>query len=225
MKTFCPKCGSEKGPFIRGFCRSCYIEENELASVPNKMFLTKCKRCGSILLKRRWVAENEETLKDFIASTIKKISVNNSSLEIDLTKKEHGYDGLVKISGKAFGTKIEKTYEFEIIYDFKLCDRCGKKASSYYEAEVQIRADNNATANAISYIKSLKDISNEDILKINYTKKGVDILVISNRTAKRIAKAIEKKFGVRVKASTSTVGITKDGDEKRRYTYLLRFEE
>ncbi|MCX8190257.1 MAG: 60S ribosomal export protein NMD3 [Candidatus Diapherotrites archaeon] len=222
MKLFCPKCGSEKGPFINHLCKSCYSEENELAVVPRKMLLPKCKRCGLILVKRHWVEESNEKIKVFLADNIRKFYVDDCSLEAKLEKDFIGYKGKVCISGKAFGKNVDKTYELEIRYEQKQCDQCKKKASSYYEAEIQIRADKETTEKIIYFIESLNEIEKRDIVKKIKNKRGADIFVISNRSAKKIAKAIERSFKTCFKASSTLRGINKNGKEQLRHTYLVR---
>lgn len=225
MKLFCPKCGSEKGPFINQLCKSCYIQENELALVPRKINLKKCKRCGAIFVKRHWVKENNESLKAILAENIKKFYVESPSLDTKIEKCVDGYKGEVCVKGKAFGKTVEKKYSIELRYEPAQCDQCIKKASAYYEAEIQIRADKKNAEDIISFIESLTAIEKEDIVKKSKSKKGFDLFVISNRSAKRIAKAVAKKFKTGFKASSTLRGIDKDGKERLRHTYLLRVME
>jgi len=55
MKEFCPRCGRETGPFIRGFCSECLQEKVNLADAPETIEMEYCKRYGtdSIPLSKR----------------------------------------------------------------------------------------------------------------------------------------------------------------------------
>ncbi len=51
LKRFCPACGSEKGPFIQGLCRECFLQKQKLVEVPEKIEVTHCPVCNKIKLK------------------------------------------------------------------------------------------------------------------------------------------------------------------------------
>lgn len=227
MKAFCPKCGSEKGPFIFGFCKKCYLEDHKVLEVPQKLLLKKCKSCGAILVNRKWVQENSESLKEFIAKHIKVLEIKNASLSIDVEHHEKHADVLLVVSGTIDGKKVEAEYNCRICYEFKQCDSCTKRSGSYHEAVMQIRfseKNGNKANNVLAFIENLNLEKNGSggILKTTKVKNGFDMQIISKRTAKLIARALAKKFDASIKVSTTLAGITKDGKEKLRYTYLVK---
>ncbi len=52
-KAFCPICGKTDEELFSGLCRSCFIEELNLITVPNEIQLTTCTNADQFK-KGRW---------------------------------------------------------------------------------------------------------------------------------------------------------------------------
>jgi NMD protein affecting ribosome stability and mRNA decay len=81
---FCPRCGKEKGTFIKGFCLDCYLKGHELAQLPSLMQIEHCKKCGKIRFKGKWLSQSEELLKDFVRFNIKPKELKDFEVQASL---------------------------------------------------------------------------------------------------------------------------------------------
>jgi len=229
MKNFCPKCGSEHGPFINGFCTKCYLEDHKILKIRPKLTMQKCKHCGMVWINHRWVDESSENIKEFIMKKIKiSPDLRFPSISIEYKKYEKYADALLAVSGFINNAKVEAQYNCRIFYEFKHCDSCMKRSGAYYEAKMQIRLADKENPKKKTLMASIEELIAHDkeysasILRKTKMKNGFDMLVVSKRIASLIAKALEKRFKANVKVSTTLAGITKDGKQKLRYTYLVK---
>ena len=51
---FCPRCGNEDEDLFDGVCRSCFVKEAKLISIPRSVDITICAHCSSLLKGLRW---------------------------------------------------------------------------------------------------------------------------------------------------------------------------
>ena len=51
---FCPRCGSEDEELYEGICRSCFVKEACILSIPQELDVTICTHCNSLLKGVRW---------------------------------------------------------------------------------------------------------------------------------------------------------------------------
>jgi NMD protein affecting ribosome stability and mRNA decay len=228
MNRFCPKCGTEHGPFIDGFCTKCFLEDNKLLIVPSRLELQRCKRCGKVLINRKWVSDSAANITNYILSKIKWADMEEKALDIELERLQKGLKVSLNVSGKLKWTPLSARYETFIYYKNQLCDACLKLSSSYHEAVIQIRHSGSLQSTKLlgSVEKILESVQSEDplarIVKTTKRKNGVDLLIGSNKAAKLLVKELKKRFNANIKRTASVVGLTKDGKRKAEYTYLVR---
>jgi len=229
MKKFCPKCGRENVDFYKGFCVDCYKKMNLKLEFPRKIEISKCKYCGRLLIKNKWVKPKYNELNNFIKSKIKS-NLYNLKIETELKKDEV----IIKLKGSLDQNGfLVINEEKKIPFKFKerTCDYCMKKNSNYYEVKIQLRKKK--VFDLIKFERIKKFIEKEfnyfqhkDANSGNYwieeKKEGLDLFFGSQRIAEKIIKEIRRKYQVKTEKSVKISGLTQKGRRKGKTTYLIR---
>ncbi|MEM2900776.1 MAG: NMD3-related protein, partial [Thermoplasmata archaeon] len=131
-----------------------------------------------------------------------------------------------------FGLEFEEEKETEVRVRYSACDRCSKMYGGYYEAIVQVRADNRKiTSEEMKEVKGFvnsrlgelkKSSRSVFISKEEELREGLDFYVGSIDAAKQIAKSLQDEFGGEY-IESSKLHTRKEGREIYRMTYLVRF--
>ncbi|MBU2099988.1 60S ribosomal export protein NMD3 [Candidatus Micrarchaeota archaeon] len=226
---FCPKCGSKKGPFIKGFCKDCFLQDNKLIDFSERIELPYCKRCNKIKLQRIWAEQNSLELIDFLKTKIKSKDFQIQEIEIELEEaREKKFNALITAKGIFEDAPLIVHGIIKIILVSSICDSCMKISSDYFEAIVQLRFEEETKKEKIlnEFRKLISEMQSNDplsrIVKLKKLKNGFDLVLSSNRAAKISSEKIAKKYFSRVTRSFSLVGVTKTGKEKKRHTYCVR---
>jgi nonsense-mediated mRNA decay protein 3 len=228
---FCPKCGVKKGPFIRGFCKECFLQDNKLLIFPEKIEFQRCKRCGKIRVQRNWTELNSMDLVDFIKSKVKGKDFVIQDTEIELQElNKKNYEALIEAKGLTEIIPLILRGIIKVQLLSGICDSCMKISSDYFEAVIQLRFGKESKLKELvlnQFNKLISEMGKNDplsrIIKLKKLKNGFDLVVSSNRAAKISSEKIAKKYKSKVVRSFSVVGVNKTGKEKRRYTYCVRF--
>ncbi|MDD5162936.1 MAG: 60S ribosomal export protein NMD3 [Candidatus ainarchaeum sp.] len=226
---FCPGCGSTNGPFFKGLCRDCFLKKHSLFELPPKTVIKRCKTCGRILFLGKWLNQENSLLEKIIEKNMKIFELENPKLKISFSPEEKGKIlAKAALSGEICSNKIEQEKEAIIEFTSSLCDSCMKVVSNYYEATIQLRFEKKETGEKIvaEIEKLLSSLSGEDLLaKIVSAKKqktGIDLVLGSNKSASKIAKAIATKYNAKLVVSYKQAkGGTRD-EAKKRFTYCIR---
>ncbi|MBM4240338.1 MAG: NMD protein affecting ribosome stability and mRNA decay [Euryarchaeota archaeon] len=218
---FCPRCGRSGEELFEGLCRSCFIKNTILLEVPDDIDVKICTRCGSYLNGTKWIkpeSSDEKTLQKIMKKQIKAdktvedlqtfieiVSVRGTIIQCSIQAK-----------GNVLGKMIEQEYSTEFKIEKNVCPECSKFVSGYYEAVIQIRADNRIPSN--EEIKKVDEIIINNIEKLSEKnkmayiserteiKEGVDYYVGSYKVAKRLTTAIKDTFGGIIKESPKLMG-------------------
>jgi len=228
---FCPKCGSKTGPFIKGFCKECFLQEHKLLQFSDKMDFQYCNRCDKILVQRNWTELNSLELIDFIKSKIKAKDFVIQDIEIELEKvaiKE--FNALIEVKGILAENPLVLRGVIKVRLVPGICDSCMKISSDYFEATIQARFEKDFSEKEVvlnKFKELIDEMSKKDplsrIVKTAKNKKGFDLVLSSNRAAKISSEKLAKKYNSKIIRSFSVIGVDKSGKEKRRYTYCVRF--
>lgn len=231
MKEFCPKCGSTEGPFFEGFCKKCFLEDHEIISIPSELKVKKCARCKKIRLQGRWVDQSPESLSRLFDKKIKIKKLTNSKMEIDLFReKKNEYRAKIRVLGELNGKKLETQKESRLWFERIICPACGKLASGYFEAIIQIRFDKEKNERKAKRIlskaeKRIKEEYSSDplsaIVRKQVLSNGFDLYIGSRKAASKAVSRIKKGFSVKVIRSKKLVG-AKGGKKRYRFTYSVR---
>ncbi len=233
MKEFCPKCGTTKGPFIRGFCINCFKEDHELVFLPKKILLDYCSKCNKVKIGHKWVSLTEDNLREVIVSNLKPREATIEWVRIhfleDLTELKK--IAIVSIKGLIDGEEIIFDKKTSIELNKTICDSCMKSVSNYYEATIQVRFDsipsNKQRATILNDLQNFLNKKNKTdalakITGFKEEKKGFDVLIGSKQAGKETALFLAKKYGSKIISSDSLVGVKKNGKVKKRLTFCIR---
>ena len=235
---FCPKCGKEDVELFKCLCKSCFIEEFRLISLPDKIEFTICVKCGSTLKRGKWKnpgLHEEEIIYHtvFDAITVDDL-VENLDIGVEIiTIRGSIFECIVHASGSVMGETIKQEYAVEVKKNKTICPDCSKYDSGYYEAVIQLRADERTPSKdeietidkiIIARIKKLSEknmmayITNRMVLK-----EGVDYYVGSYKVALNLVNSIKEVFGGVVKESPKIAGRNKStGKDLYRIWISLR---
>jgi len=228
MSEFCPKCGTEKGPFLDGFCVNCYLSEHRLIALPGRLELQSCKKCGKIFVNRKWVSDTADNIAAFILSKAKWANIAKRTIDMEIKREDSGLTAVINVSGTLKGVKLSAQYKVFIVYKNRLCDSCLKLSSSYYEAILQLRfPSDKKKSTVLPLIEHFMDAlqSKDPLARIVRTaemKTGIDLFIGSNKAAKLAVKELKKRFNASIKRTSTLTGITRAGKKKVKYTYLVR---
>lgn len=217
---FCLLCNSEE-KLYEGFCKSCYLKEFELINVPDYATFTVCSHCGATLKHDKWIESayyDDEIINDAIQ---KDIQVNDKlqNIEINteiLTNRGTMYDCVIHTYGEVLDDFIEKDYPIEVKVVKGVCPDCSKFHSGYYEAVIQLRADERKLEE--DEINAADEFISNEIQRLCKTnklayvserivlKEGIDYQVGSHNAAHKIAENMQKQFGGIITESRKIVG-------------------
>ena len=225
MVKVCPSCGrtEREVPFIGFFCRDCYLRDHQLVEVP-KLRLKRCPLCGRAYFSGRWEDFSLDRLRDWLVDHIKvremqgvQIGVSFPEVDEDLIR----YRAIVR--GTVEGTPVEIPLEGEIPIEKVLCPRCGRATGGYFQAIIQVRgADVEKHAEEIARLVEREGGEYAFVSRVEFTKDGIDLYIGSKKVADKVARKIERRYGI--KAIRSHRLITEiQGKRVYRLTVSLRF--
>ncbi len=217
---FCLLCNSEE-KLYDGLCKSCYLKEFKPVEVPEYATFKVCSHCGATLKHEKWVHTgyyDDEIINDAIQKDIK---INPELENIDviteiINNRGTVYDCYLHITGDVIGECIEKKYPIAVKVEKGVCPDCSKFYSGYYEAVIQLRADDRKLED--SEINEADEfISNEIqrlcktnklayVTKRSVLKEGIDYQIGSYNAAHKIAVNLQKQFGGTITESRKIVG-------------------
>ncbi len=237
-KAFCPQCGKTDEELFNGLCRSCFIEDFSLISVPDTMDVTICTQCGSVQKKGRWY-DSELNLEDQLTEVIKEhVEVDELASDVEINLEIENVRGstfqfLITVKGCVLGGSVTQEYLVEVNLHKNVCNECSKYASGYFEAVIQLRAEDR--------FPSPEEVSTADeILKTNIErlsrdnrmayisqraqiKEGIDYYVGSYKAARKLIESLKNELGGLIKESPRLMGHDKStGKDLFRIWMLLR---
>jgi 60S ribosomal export protein NMD3 len=231
---FCVECGKETPIFRNGVCLHCYLSHTQFSKGPTILDLTMCPRCSSYKYKNTWLqGPFPDVLKRHVADAFY-ISPELKDVEIRTrcSEQERILACTVSISGFLEDQKITEQHSLTVRIRRNTCDVCSREAGGYYEAIVQIRAEQRTLSKpelttlrstVESLVRQLQEGGKRGlfITDIDEKREGLDFFISEKGTALSIAKKIQEQFGGTFKQSASTAGM-KDSKQVYRMTYLIR---
>ncbi len=217
---FCLLCNSEEELFD-GLCKKCYLDEFEAVKLPDYVTFSVCSHCGATLKHDKWIQAgyyDDEIIADAITKDItinEKLEDPEFYVEI-LNNRNTVYDCLIHISGSILNEYIEKDYPIEVKVERSVCPDCSKFYSGYYEAVIQLRADERRLTD--DEIRRADEFISSEIQRLSKTnklayvtkrivlKEGVDYQVGSYNAAHKICVNMQKQFGGIITESHKIVG-------------------
>ena len=164
-----------------------------------------------------------------LATMMNKLSNAQITTEI-LNNRGRVYECVLHVTGDVIGEPIEKDYPIDVKVEKSVCPDCSKFFSGYYEAVIQLRADDRKLedeeineadifiANEIQRISKTNKLAY--VTERTVLKEGVDYQVGSYNAAHKIAVNLQKNFGGTIKESRKIVGRDKSKSRDLYRTWL-----
>ena len=237
-KAFCTQCGKIDEKLYHGLCSTCFIEKTSLIRIPDHLELKICTHCGSVHKKTKWLDSNlslENQMVEIIVEHVEfdeSVSQEEISLEL-INERGSTFNYLVTVRGKVLGEDIIQEFPSNVKVNRSVCPECSKYASGYYEAVIQLRADErNPSPDEIETADNilqnrLKRLSKDNrmayISQRALIKEGADYYVGSYKTARKLTNALKNVLGGVVKESPRLMGHDKNtGKDLYRIWISLR---
>jgi len=232
---FCVECGKETTIYKQGVCLSCYIASRSFSSGPQVADIWMCSRCNAIKHKNTWVLKPFDDVVQRIIRDLFTISkeLENVSLTLDCNPGDKTIPCIVHVKAKLHGELIHEKHPLTLRVKKTICDVCAKQTGGYYEATLQVRADNrqltenerNQVLQEIDeMVHSAQQKGNTALFITDVTQEhgGLDFYMSEKGAAFTFAKRLLEKHGGELKQSSTNVGM-KDSKQVYRMTYLVRF--
>ena len=206
--------------------------------------LLACKRCGSIKVPGGWktLIDKATDPEDLIERQIEILLQQEVQLHIDDVQLEYSQEKildrvrhiLVVASGKSDSSISEHSerYPVEVRFHYSTCDTCAMMSGGYYEAILQVRADDRPITDKeedeiVSVVTDLtvakygKDVK-AFVTEVSRGKHGLDFKIGSEHLSKRIADELQERYLAQRKENYKLIGEDKRGKKKYRITILIR---
>lgn len=229
MAKFCPNCGSEQGPFIKGLCRQCFLAMHRPFKIPDTIIIEKCQNCAKIKVAGKLFEQNNESLEKAVLRAAKITDLQEPKFKLVFLPAHEKILVKIKVSGLIDSQAISLEKQTVLQLRNMQCDSCMKTVSYYHEAIIQLRSkDREKLESAAEKTQELlsaffKKDSLSRTIDIKKEKNGLDLFIGSKKSASKIVRQLSKKFGVKPVVSFKITGGDKDGNIKKRFSYCLRF--
>lgn len=233
----CFRCGKEhpEADLIDGLCPDCFVETEKPFVLDEHITVLVCASCGSVLRGKIWLRpmEPEELVEHALAEHT---SVRDGVEVVRLTREkvrgdDRSFDLKVQAQLRVRGHAFVREFPTHLKVRTSLCDVCSRRAGSYFEAIVQVRAfegplDPEHKARIRAQVEeTVARLSKSErelfLTKIEEIHGGLDFYLSSTSAAQRIAGSIRDELGATLLRSGKIAGV-KDGNELQRVTLSVR---
>lgn len=230
---FCVECGKQE-IYKNGICLSCYIKNSHFTGGPEIIDIIACSMCSGFKHKNNWF---DESLEQAIRRHVKEVftfsnEIKEITIDLSYDDSKKVIECLIDISGLIHNSSISEKHTVTVRIKKTVCDVCSKQSGGYYEAVLQIRAENRTPSeNELALIdETVERVVQEFQQKGNRTlfisdtakeRGGIDYYISEKGSAYSIAKKIQERFGGVIKQSSTNIGM-KDSRQVYRMTYLIR---
>ena len=235
---FCVNCGKEDKDTIKGLCVDCFLDGRKMVELPHHIDLERCTNCEEYFVGGSWkqmelsdaaedvtvdsMAVIRESVVTDVGTAFDKLDDRNFTVSLEVTTDTSGY---VSMNNASTTVRLKNV----------VCKRCSRQLGNYYESTLQIRSGSKDLDNDIrdEIVRKVRDDiesaakTNRQlfITKVEEVAGGVDILLSSISAGRTLARNLSDSYGGEYKESSKLVGMTDDGREMYRLTYLMRLPE
>ncbi|WP_457548986.1 60S ribosomal export protein NMD3 [Archaeoglobus sp.] len=226
----CAICG--RTAVIDGLCIECYMERKRLSWVEDVIEVVRCPKCGYFKVGNKWKdLDFESALFELVRSIVRvhpKFDVEKLEVE-PLTSGEVGRY-VVRLKGNVEGYEVVDEKVVEVRLRSRTCERCTRLSGGYYEAIVQIRADDRKIEDGeLEVVKSLinrilereSDNQKAFVSKVVERKEGIDFYFGDRNIGRKVSREIVKVLGGKLIESRK-LHTRIDGRNIYRYTFAVR---
>jgi nonsense-mediated mRNA decay protein 3 len=233
----CVECGKNKEA-INGVCAECFLKGKQIVTLPHHADLERCTNCEEFFAGGKWVAaETRDAVEDCAVAVLaaipeaKILSVGTVSQELDPMNRLVTMEVDTDVAGTVSASTVSTTVRIKNT----VCKRCSRQLGNYYEATLQIRSSGRTLDDAVrdKIVRRVRhDIETAArnnrglfITKVTEVAGGIDILLSSISMGRTLARDLADSYGGEYKESSKLVGMTEEGNEMHRLTYLVRLPE
>jgi nonsense-mediated mRNA decay protein 3 len=233
----CFRCGKDhpESRLISGLCADCFVETQKPVVIPEHITVLVCASCGSVLRGKSWLKTMSP--EELIEHALDEHTAVREGVEVIEMAREKGkgddrsFDLKLHAKFKVAGKAFEHAYATHIKVRHSLCDVCSRRAGSYFEAIIQVRAfdgpladDHRARIRTAVEDGVERIAANERevfLTKADEVHGGLDFYLSSTTAAQRIANVLRDELGATLLRSGKIAGV-KDGNELQRVTISVR---
>lgn len=241
VQRFCPTCGAptpDEPLDERGRCRTCYLEEHELVTLPESMTISRCTGCGSIELDGSWIDVDDDTTSIAIDRVADSVRVFADVEELTWEARTEPLDDRTLVVTGLFDLFIDGGWErreltTEVTFEPTACQRCSRIAGDDFGATVQLRATERSPADSevtrartitADVLDSRVEAGDRDayLTDVKERPEGIDFRLSTPRLGDQVTTAIRRDLGGTLSTSRTLVTTDGDGREVYRVTFTLR---
>lgn len=232
MVRFCVRCGAEEKegfPIIDGLCPRCFVKERKIVELPPKIEVMMCPSCGGTLLRGKWVFIND-SVEEVVEAIINDVFIRRANTYPGFTdvfaevKELTDTTARILVTGSYKGALVSQEALINVLVKRRLCPRCMKIKSGHFEAEMQIRTM--APLRGVWSRRFISDVQGmrrlqESVVDVKEVKNGVDVKVLDQRAAMKLANYLKRVFGAKVVSTWKDAGY-RSGKKHSKLTISVR---
>jgi nonsense-mediated mRNA decay protein 3 len=233
----CFRCGKEypESRLISGLCADCFVETERPVTLAEHVAVLVCASCGSVLRGKSWLKPNAG--EDLVEHALRENLAVKAGVEVVRIAHARGrgdersFDLKVEAEFQVTGKSFSLTLPSHVKIRTSLCDTCSRRAGSYFEAIIQVRAFEGPLP--VDHRARIRQAVEESVAKIAEKERevflskaeekhgGLDFYLSSTTAAQRIANGLRDELGATLLRSGKIAGV-KDGNELQRTTISVR---
>ncbi|HII38609.1 TPA: hypothetical protein HA318_01225 [Candidatus Micrarchaeota archaeon] len=204
MKKICPSCGKteEENEFITSFCPACYSSRHELYRLPHTMEITVCPSCGNTASGEPLGSSEKQLAKHVIAKFRSEHELKSYVAKVDKSGKNR--EVLLELLLIVHGKEVTKHANVTVRVTKKQCTKCSRRSSGYFEAIIQLRAEEGNAKSKIEKLASTaaKLIEEKSFVpRVEKTVNGIDVYSGSASEAQKALHALKLHYAISKKQS------------------------
>jgi nonsense-mediated mRNA decay protein 3 len=218
---FCPQCGRENEYLFKGLCHLCFIAQSPLITLPSELEVEFCTHCTSTHLGGKWkelnLSEDDIIAKTIYEGCIQDMDAEDVNLTLEIVnQKSSVQEIMVKAKGKVLEQPLQRECRIKVNINRTICPECSKFVSGYYEAVIQLRADQRPLKpDEIQKADEIISRRLEKLLRKNRMayltqrtelKEGVDYYLGSYKAARKISRLLKEQMGGMIRESPRLMG-------------------
>ena len=241
---FCYLCGKVTEELVDNRCRECYLGGGRFLTLPERIEAQVCRNCHTYLKGGRWLPMGEgleavikNAALDVVKENLRLEKVEAPEVRISVEEPKESSPTVylvpctVEVGGRVAGLEYSARQEAVVRVVLDLCQDCSRASGKYYEAILQVRGEGALGREERDKIHALVEefmaqYARTDrkafVSKFEALKEGFDFYMGSIQVARKVASALQERFGGAVGESPKLTGKDGHGKDVYRVAIVLR---
>ncbi len=202
---------------------------------PHHVDLNRCTNCEEYSFGDNWIQMEETEAVEEIALRQMQLIPEAEVVSVGVmteAQDERTFKVSVEADVAVNGYLTEDRDSIIVRLKNTVCKKCSRQLGNYYEATLQIRSGEKELSDDLrdEVVRRVRDTvetmskNNRSlfITRVQEVAGGIDMLMSSISMTRSIAKDLSDTYGAETKESSSLVGMSSDGIDIYRLTYLVR---